>query len=427
MKYTRFEITNFKGIRNLTLDLAAYPQGNIILLVGLNESGKTKVLEALDYLKLGIDESDPLDLVGLVRDDHHALIPISRRGNFNASIKIAATVALDDHDQELLAEFLRAREFRVSSIPDSFTVTDTYTFQASAFRGRKAMWSFNPAGTRKRARKPRSLFQYTDLWNEAVSFIRNQMPMIWYFPNFLFDFPRRIYIDTVDRDDPKDNFYRHLLEDIVSSVDATATLDRHISPRISSEHPPDETALNQLLLQLGRRITQDVFESWNEIFERPPSTKAVFKADIDEDGHRYLELSIEDHDGLYYIDERSLGFRWFFVFSLVTKYKRRTANQAQGIVYLFDEPASNLHAGAQSQRLTSLDHLSADCTIIYTTHSHHLINPYWLENTYVVKMAALILTAPQSTTLLKELILQLSDIGHLLTSILTRLVIFKRF
>ena len=211
------------------------------------------------------------------------------------------------------------------------------------------------------------------------------MPIIWYFPNFLFDFPRRIYIDKTDSEESKERFYRDLLTEILTTVDPTATLERHISQRISSDHPPDKIALNQLLLQLGRRITEDVFESWNEIFQRQPSTQARFKADQDERGYRYLELSIEDNDGLYSIDERSLGFRWFFVFSLVTKYKRRSANQSQDIIYLFDEPASNLHAGAQSQLLTSLGHLSADCTIIYTTHSHHLINPLWLENTYIVR------------------------------------------
>ena len=361
------------------------PQGRTIALVGLNESGKTTILEALDYLQLGINDSDPLDLLGLHRDDAHALIPISERSNFNGSIQIAVTVDLNDEDKEELRQFLYDRDFRVTSLSDSFSVKDDYSFENSTYQGRKASWQFNPKGTYKRGRIPRGLVQYPDLWKETISFLRERMPIIWYFPNFLFDFPRRIYIDTVDPDDSKESFYRHLLAEVLSSVDSSATIEQHISQRISSNNSPDKTALNQLLLQLGRRITEDVFESWNEIFQRPPSTRAIFKADIDEEGNRYLELSIEDHDGLYYIDERSLGFRWFFVFSLVAKYKGRVANQSQDIIYLFDEPASNLHAGAQSQLLASLGHLSTDCTIIYTTHSHHLINPHWLENTYIVR------------------------------------------
>jgi hypothetical protein len=33
--------------------------------------------------------------------------------------------------------------------------------------------------------------------------------------------------------------------------------------------------------------------------------------------------------------------------------------------------------------------LAERCTVIYTTHSHHLINPDWLETTYVVKNSGL--------------------------------------
>ena len=281
--------------------------------------------------------------------------------------------------------FLGERGFYIKSLPALFTVNDVYEFKDSNYVGRTGRWWFDPTGTYNRGRKLQRLTAYKDIWQETIQFIRTQMPGIWYFPNFLFDFPRRIYLDTKDSEDSKERFYRNLLTEILWSVDPTATVQRHIAQRIASEESADKTALSQLLLELGRRITDDVFGSWNEIFQRPPSTKARFNAGIDKDSCRYLELTIEDHDGYYYSDERSLGFRWFFVFSLITKYKRSSSEDAQGIVYLFDEPASNLHAGAQSQLLKSLDRLSENCTIIYTTHSHHLINPYRLENTYVVR------------------------------------------
>lgn len=41
MKFIKFTISNFKGIRRLELDLEKHPQGKIFPLVGLNESGKT--------------------------------------------------------------------------------------------------------------------------------------------------------------------------------------------------------------------------------------------------------------------------------------------------------------------------------------------------------------------------------------------------
>jgi len=56
---------------------------------------------------------------------------------------------------------------------------------------------------------------------------------------------------------------------------------------------------------------------------------------------------------------------------------------------MFDEPAANLSNKAQKQLLKSLERISDKCTIIYTTHSHHLINPNWLEGAYVVTNGAL--------------------------------------
>ena len=379
-----FSIKDFKGINHLQLDLASHPRGSVITLVGLNESGKTTILEALDYLRLGIGDSGPLDVLGVGRDDPHDLMPIAKRGNFNGEVEISVSVELDNDDTEELRGFLLQRDFKATNLPSSLTVTDRYKFEGSVYKGRSGRWDFSCQGTFGRQRKVRTLGRGDEIWQEAVKFLRGQMPGIWYFPNFLFDFPRRIYLDKSEPGDTKETFYRGLLAEILTTVDSEANLEQHIAQRVSSESAPDKTALNQLLLQLERKITSDVFESWDKIFQRRSNTVARFKADTAEDGRRYLELSIEGDDGLYYIDERSLGFRWFFVFSLITKYKRSDPPHSQGIVYLFDEPASNLHAGAQSQLLNSLEQLSPDCTIIYTTHSHHLINPNWLENTYVV-------------------------------------------
>ena len=47
--------------------------------------------------------------------------------------------------------------------------------------------------------------------------------------------------------------------------------------------------------------------------------------------------------GIYYLGERSLGFRWFFVFSLLTTYRAMTSQPDKGLLLLLDEPASNLH------------------------------------------------------------------------------------
>lgn len=50
MRYTFFEFENFKGIRKARLDLSPEDSAaRVYTLVGLNESGKTTVLKAIDH------------------------------------------------------------------------------------------------------------------------------------------------------------------------------------------------------------------------------------------------------------------------------------------------------------------------------------------------------------------------------------------
>ncbi|MEI9910984.1 MAG: AAA family ATPase [Bacteroidota bacterium] len=90
-----------------------------------------------------------------------------------------------------------------------------------------------------------------------------------------------------------------------------------------------------------------------------------------------------------------------FIFLLFTQFRPFRKNTPQNIIYLFDEPASNLHSSAQKQLLKSFENLTKDSKIIYTTHSHHLINPNWLESTYVVKNEGLKLEDPETYNIKK--------------------------
>src|SRR5438128_9169563 len=98
MKHTYFEIQNFKGINHIRLDFDAQPRSNIYTLVGLNESGKTTVLEALNFLSYRPETLDPLNLPGYSVKDVHELIPINKRSNFNDTIQIQAGYQFDEED-----------------------------------------------------------------------------------------------------------------------------------------------------------------------------------------------------------------------------------------------------------------------------------------------------------------------------------------
>ena len=103
-------------------------------------------------------------------------------------------------------------------------------------------------------------------------------------------------------------------------------------------------------------ITIRMFSAWNRIFRRNVGNKEiVVTCDRDEIGGWFLELRLKDANELYTISERLLGFRWFFAFLLLTQYRGFREDSARNVLFLLDEPASNLHPSAQTQLLDSFD------------------------------------------------------------------------
>ena len=82
------------------------------------------------------------------------------------------------------------------------------------------------------------------------------------------------------------------------------------------------------------------------------------------------------------LKNRSKGFNWFFSF-LVWFTKIQEDRGSQYIV-LLDEPGLNLHAAAQSDLLDFLADLSEEYQVIYTTHSPFMVRPSALHKVRTV-------------------------------------------
>ena len=91
MRYKKFIIKNFKGINDLTIDLSKQPESHIYTFVGLNESGKTTILEAINTIN-----------TGYVPQTSHRLIPKHLKANFNGKVSVQAFVEVDDNDNIII-------------------------------------------------------------------------------------------------------------------------------------------------------------------------------------------------------------------------------------------------------------------------------------------------------------------------------------
>lgn len=398
VKFVAFSFENFKGMHSASVQLLPTDaEGTVVTLVGLNESGKTTVLEAIDRFYPGREDEEikPKDLLGVAKQDPFDFIPISARGNFNESVKIIATVRLDAEDKQKITEGVSdATGFRVRALPDEIEITNRYTFSNSKLTESKALWPTSLGEGTTRQGKIVHLITASKRrgdWLAVIEEVRKLVPRIWYFPNFLFEFPESVQLNESLAETDINRLFRYLLQDIIASIDPTANLDEHVVQRALSQVPSDKSSLNQMRLMIGAEVTSTVVAQWNAMFGGTEMQGKRIFFEIDPNSPEVGSVSgrflLEDGSEMFSIRERSLGFRWFFVFLLLTTYRARRSEQG-GIVYLLDEPASNLHSSAQALLLDSLQKLGEDAQIVYTTHSHHLVNPRWLESTFVISNEA---------------------------------------
>ena len=397
MEYTAFEIRNFKGIEHLKLELGTGASGSIFTLVGLNESGKTTVLEAIGYFDKKEKHLESLYEEEFRYGDVHDLIPMKRKANFNDSISVSATLLLSGQEKSEIADFAkRAVQYRMdpTSISDSVTITSELHFSDSTYHTTKNLWEISLPGKPLRGRKDRDLLHYDKKkWLEVVGFLRNRLPSILYFPTFLFEFPSRIYLELTEDESPTNAYYREIVQDVLDSLDDDLEIQQHIVKRALRGGYNNKRNLDSVLNKMGNVVTKTVFERWNEVFDRKiPKKDIVVTCDVEETtaGETsaqkvYLQFMIKDGDSVYLITERSLGFRWFFCFLLFTQFRQHRKTQTDTL-FLFDEPASNLHSKAQTQLIRSFAKITETTgKIVYSTHSHYMINPRWLENAYIVR------------------------------------------
>jgi ABC-type Mn2+/Zn2+ transport system ATPase subunit len=398
MRYTYFEIRNFKGIKRTRINLDSSPRSRIFPLVGLNESGKTTLLDAISSFQYGAQNFEEVFDQGVRNPE--SLIPVAEKANFNSAISVSAGIELDQVDVAALQKHMRLKfsDIKSLNLVRKIEITEQLKFENSRYKDSRRFWTLLinvRRGTQRKDRLARD--NSSPIWLEAVRFLATRMMPIRYFPNFLFDFPDRIYLESAAPANAgvRGRFYRDVFEGILQSLDLDANLEQHVIKRAKSSDPEDRDSLESLILEMGRSVTNRVFGAWNEIFPRKVIGKAVaLNIDTDDDGHLFVRFRILDDDGYFAVSERSLGFRWFFVYLLLTSYSSGGAGQAT--LFLFDEPASNLHQTAQTELLRSFTPLTEKNWVVYTTHSHHMINLDWLESTFVVRNAGAEDTPPEN-------------------------------
>ena len=185
MKYIKFKINKFKSIDSLELDFTKYTEGNIFPLVGLNEAGKTTILEAISFFQKEI-----------LAEEMYSLVHKRDRGSFTNNISIEATLKLDQVEKEEVTSSLEEQGIKLNGL-DEVSIKKSFKYNSGKYHEiGQELWDFNPALEYKEGsqRKFKDLYDNkTNMWEEIVDKLASKLPKILYFENFIFNFPNKIF------------------------------------------------------------------------------------------------------------------------------------------------------------------------------------------------------------------------------------------
>ena len=384
--------------------------GKVTVLVGMNESGKTSILEAIaktnyfeadekfkfnkthDYPRKEKKEVDkagstPMavtchfyitdELMKLIEDDIGKGILTSREFSQSYDYKnskswtylkanMAKFVADSTKKLGISSEALNAKLVKAKTTADIDKLISEYTDE-SKVEGITALKKYyeNDKGEYP-------LDKYI-----VTKYLAPRLPKFLYYDEY-YALPSRISIEklqskTLDENELKTA--KALFE--LADIDIKELLNATDFEDFQAELEATEAI-----------ITEELFRFWSTNANLDIEFKIDKREANDSSGRRIVEhiLDIRVKNKRSRVSlplkNRSKGFNWFF--SFLVWFKKIQEDENSNYILLLDEPGLNLHASAQADLLKFIESLSENYQIIYTTHSPFMVDPAHLERVRTV-------------------------------------------
>ncbi len=412
-KILDFEIENYKGIVKTKIELAGRIDSPVVTLIGLNESGKTTILEAISQFVSSDRSVSSLYFFSPENKDEFSFIPVSQKGGFTGEVSVSATVVLDPSEVEEISVIGASLgvEVDAAALSAPFKI-----IKAIRFKNSEAQSSSGSLGFELKTRMPGcpdyEIYAQPDdesanLWAIAASLVASKIPTVAYFPTFLIHVPEEILLVHRLGEHYESRHYREIVERIIrfAGYDVEENVNkvlRQYRDRAQAQaqasgnwvedfrRSEEGSRVDAVFKRVSGVLSTEVIGGWRRVFSRDTTAKGIELKWSVSDGEKpsvVVSFMVSSGDSDYKISERSIGFRWFFTFLLLTGFK--SADDKRQMIYAFDEPAANLHSRAQVELLSYFARMtSAGDKIIYSTHSHHMVDPRWLASAYIVENRA---------------------------------------
>lgn len=355
MKYVKFAVRNYRAIDGpLEIDLS---KESLIPIIGINECGKTTILQALfafdhnnDALNDGRQIQDVANLYSLAPK----LPKISARVELTFDELLEVITEVVNAQQDTGRNLLRSYRKQRSQFPGYIVITRDFETKSYII--------------------DEPLLPYVTLNQAIAEEVIRRLPYILYFDDF--------------RDSVADK-----VEIIKSHSNAGwlaifETLFEKTDPSFSVFDLPkkEERQRKTVLAKVNRKLNATLTREWQnfrlddadalqiaiEYYEQVDAQnlkRSYLKLDV-------IEKDVNGDDHYFFVMDRSKGFYWFFNFVMKLEFNPKVVEDSDvDAIYLLDEPGSYLHATAQSKLAVKLRNLSQKNKVVYCTHSHHLLDP----------------------------------------------------
>ncbi len=152
----------------------------------------------------------------------------------------------------------------------------------------------------------------------------------------------------------------------------------------------DNREKNSILSEIEKNLNNKLTQDWEKF--SVDNNKLKIKLDVNNNElNIQIKETIGGNERFFDVIDRSKGFLWFYNFIMKVRFNAK-ANIKSGLekdtIFLLDEPGSYLHLNAQDKLCSNLNKISSeDGIVIYCTHSHHLLNPEYIpiNNIHIVE------------------------------------------
>ncbi|MBS5756741.1 MAG: AAA family ATPase [Veillonella sp.] len=379
-------------------------EDDVTVLVGMNESGKTSILEAL--AKTQYFETDEKFTFNMIHD-----FPRKQKKSVDKTGEIPDAVKLEYQvDNNVLHEIYK--ELGIKPLNNKFSVTYYYdnhrTWELSwintlefmkekivslEFENQDLSSSLQNVSNKSQFKKVlenknemgyseddikkldslKVFFKDTNSWEKSpidefvvFKYLIPNLPKFMYYDDY-YSLPSRVSLTKLE-------------ENFTDSAKKTAKTLLELAD-IDIETLTKSDNFEEFIAELEATeaiISAELFKYW----KTNKNLKILFRIDKKEetDGYnstrivdRILEIRVQNQrTGVSLpLENRSKGFNWFF--SFLVWFMKIQEKRDTTYILLLDEPGLNLHAKAQNDLLKFIFDLSNDYQIIYTTHSPFMI------------------------------------------------------